>query len=208
MTLPGRPVDRTGAMENALETLAADRTIVQARFPPHLGRRRPPPIRSTGKIVFGTLDDDVRHRWEETDRPRYCAPTSRSTSPKSPIHIPGIGDPLHRNTQPAIDRVAATEESPALRVRVCPWEEKVTTMAGNANQRREHARGSGGRVTQPRVDTPHHAGGSPASTSLIRAGRLGGRPGKLSAGTPGGSVISWNRPRGLARILPFSSTST
>ncbi len=59
---------------------------------------RTSPIR-TNYFMYGTLEDDVRHRWEETDRRRHCAPTSRSTSPKSPIHIPGIGDPLQRNTQ-------------------------------------------------------------------------------------------------------------
>ncbi len=48
----GRPVDRTGGMENAPETLAADRTAEQARFPHRLGRQRAPPIRSTGKIVL------------------------------------------------------------------------------------------------------------------------------------------------------------
>ena len=33
----GRPMDRTGGMENAHDTLAADCTRVEARFPPRLG---------------------------------------------------------------------------------------------------------------------------------------------------------------------------
>ena len=47
----GRPMDRTGGMENAHDTLAADCTRVEARFPPRLGRHRTPPTRPTGKIV-------------------------------------------------------------------------------------------------------------------------------------------------------------
>ena len=50
MTLPGQPVERSGAMEGALETLAADRSIVQARFPRHLGRRRAPPTSKGGGV--------------------------------------------------------------------------------------------------------------------------------------------------------------
>ncbi len=33
----GRPMDRTGGIENAHDTLAADCTRVEARFPPRLG---------------------------------------------------------------------------------------------------------------------------------------------------------------------------
>ena len=47
----GRPMDRAGGMENAHDTLAADCTRVEARFPPRLGRHRTPPTRPTGKIV-------------------------------------------------------------------------------------------------------------------------------------------------------------
>ena len=44
-------MERTGGMENAHETMAADWATVQARFPHRLGRLRTPPVRSTGKIV-------------------------------------------------------------------------------------------------------------------------------------------------------------
>ena len=44
-------MERTGGMENAHETMAADWATVQARFPHRLGRHRTPPVRSTGKIV-------------------------------------------------------------------------------------------------------------------------------------------------------------
>ena len=50
-TWAGRPMERTGGMENAHETMAADWATVQARFPHRLGRLRTPPVRSTGKIV-------------------------------------------------------------------------------------------------------------------------------------------------------------
>ena len=44
-------MERTGGMENAHETMAADWATVQARFLHRLGRLRTPPVRSTGKIV-------------------------------------------------------------------------------------------------------------------------------------------------------------
>ena len=47
----GRPMDRAGGMENAHQTLAAECTGVEARFPHRLGRHKTPPTRSTGKIV-------------------------------------------------------------------------------------------------------------------------------------------------------------
>ena len=62
-------------------------------------RRSCPTARErSDRRASGTLEERSTAPMEETDRRRCCAPTSRSTSPKSPIHIPGIGDPLHRNT--------------------------------------------------------------------------------------------------------------
>ena len=54
----GRPMDRTGGMENAHDTLAPECTGPEARFPHRLGRHRTPPIRSTGTLVC-TLEHDV-----------------------------------------------------------------------------------------------------------------------------------------------------
>ena len=73
------------------------------RFAPpgcaHGPRRSCPTARERSDTrASGTLEERRTAPMEETDRRRCCAPTSRSTSPKSPIHIPGIGDPLHRNT--------------------------------------------------------------------------------------------------------------
>ena len=47
----GRPMDRTGGMENAHDTLAPECTGVEARFPHRLGRHRAPPNTLFGKIV-------------------------------------------------------------------------------------------------------------------------------------------------------------
>ena len=44
------------------------------------------------------VDNPLRHRWEATDRHTSLRSDERSTSPKSVVHIPGIGDPLQRNT--------------------------------------------------------------------------------------------------------------
>ena len=66
----------------------------------HGPRRSCPTARErSDRRASGTLEERRTVPMEETDRRRCYAPTSRSTSPKSPIHIPGIGDPLHRNTQ-------------------------------------------------------------------------------------------------------------
>ena len=107
----GRPMDRTGGMENAHDTLAADCTRVEARFPPRLGRQRTPPTRPTGKIVV-LFEHDVT-AWIscagcETDgrklaEERRCAPTSVplrrnpcSRSPKSVFHFSEIRTPRTR----------------------------------------------------------------------------------------------------------------
>ena len=50
-----------GGMENAHDTLAAECTGVEARFPHRLGRHRTPPTRSTGKIVV-LFEHDVTGR--------------------------------------------------------------------------------------------------------------------------------------------------
>ncbi len=101
----GRPMDRTGRMENAHETMAADWATVQARFPHRLGRHRTPPVRSTGKTVV-LFEHDItggisNTRCEADGRKltdeRRCAPTSRSRSPESAFTIPGFGVQLHRN---------------------------------------------------------------------------------------------------------------
>ena len=92
-------------MENAHDTLAADCTRVEARFPHRLGQPRTPPIRSTGKIVV-LFENDVTGRTRtpvakpmggNRPRKRRCAPTSRSRSPDSVFTIPGSGVQLHRN---------------------------------------------------------------------------------------------------------------
>ena len=102
----GRPMDRTGGMENAHDTLAADCTRVEAaRFPPRLGRHRTPSIRSTGKIVV-LFEHDVTDWISNTRRgtdgrkpteERRCAPTSVhvrrnpcSRSPDSAFNFTGI----------------------------------------------------------------------------------------------------------------------
>ena len=94
-------------MENAHDTLAADCTRVEARFPHRLGQPRTPPIRSTGKIVV-LFENDVTGRTRtpvakpmggNRPRKRRCAPTSRSRSPDSVFTIPGSGVQLHRNAQ-------------------------------------------------------------------------------------------------------------
>ena len=92
-------------MENAHDTLAADCTRVEARFPHRLGQPRTPPIRSTGKIVV-LFENDVTGRTRtpvakpmggNRPRKRRCAPTSRSRSPDFVFTIPGSGVQLHRN---------------------------------------------------------------------------------------------------------------
>ena len=103
----GRPMYRAGGMENAHETLAAECTGVEARFPHRLGRHKTPPTRSTGGRSLYSLNTTsrvglvhpLRNRWEETDRPTSLRSDERSRSPESVFTFPGSGVQLHRNAQ-------------------------------------------------------------------------------------------------------------
>ena len=74
-------MDRAGGMENAHETLAAQCTAVEARFPHRLGRHKTPPTRSTGKIAV-LFEHDV------TGRTR--APVAKPMGGNSPKNVAAL----------------------------------------------------------------------------------------------------------------------
>ena len=103
-------MDRAGGMENAHETLAAECTGVEARFPHRLGRHKTPPTRSTGKIVV-LFEHDVTGRTRAPvakpmggNRPTNVAALRRAfTFAGIRVHVPRI----RRSTSPECARNAA-----------------------------------------------------------------------------------------------------
>ena len=99
-------MERTGGMENAHETMAADWATVQARFPHRLGRHRTPPVtlHRQDRCTLRTrrhgwnLEHPLRSRWEETDRRAFVVlrravhvrRIPRSRSPDSAFNFTGI----------------------------------------------------------------------------------------------------------------------
>ena len=101
-----RPMDHAGGMENAHQTLTAEGTGVEARFPHRLGRHRTPPTRSTGKTLYSSNTTSrvgfvhpLRNRWEGTRRETSLRSDECSRLPGSVFTIPGFGVQLHRNAQ-------------------------------------------------------------------------------------------------------------
>ena len=89
----GRPMDRTGGMENAHDTLAAHCTRVEARFPSRLGRTERRPYAPQARSLYSSNTTSRRKPTEE----RRCAPTSVhvrripcSRSPDSAFNFTGI----------------------------------------------------------------------------------------------------------------------
>ena len=100
--MPGTP----GGMENAHETLAAECTGVEARFPHRLGRRKRRPRGPHARSLYSSnttsrvgLVHPLRNRWEEIDRPTSLRSDERSRSPESVFTIPESGVQLHRYAQ-------------------------------------------------------------------------------------------------------------
>ena len=197
-----RPMERTGGMENAHDTLAADCTRVEARFPHRLGRHRTPPVRSTGKIVVLSehdVTDWISNTRRGTDgrkptEERRCAPTSVhvrrnpcSRSPDSAFNFTGIrsgfGPERQRgrvpSTRPATGCFMPSTRRPE--GNLAP----PTPRAGCVPQAR-HAGGAG--------SGPRHA--ARGAAALPVAVDRGGLPDSAEAGTPRAACTDPRRARG------------
>ena len=158
-------------------------------------RRSCPTARErSDRRASGTLEERSTAPMEETDRRRCCAPTSRSTSPKSPIHIPGIGDPLHRNTHLPSGRCRASGTSGHLNWWCASWAPNGSgqhlhrprgAASGTAGLRRRECR----RAAVKRRAGPRRCGQPKGlrHESHQMPNAAGGATGEVSYGLPAGT---------------------